>query len=197
MAKQQKFDRRYYERLYGYPRIRASDRAEIARIGDFVCAYLRYLEQPVRRVLDIGCGLGFWQSSSARHYPRARFTGVEASDFLCDQYGWIRGSVVDYKARGAFDLVICKDVLQYLPDAEAATAIDNLAAHCRGAMYFNLLTRQDWEENCDQDRTNGDVFLRSSDWYLRRLRPHFVRAGGGLFVSRRSSTILWELEKLG
>jgi len=54
------------------------------------------------------------------------------------------------------------DVLQYLPNADAAAAIDNLARLCHGAMYFNLLTREDWEENCDRQRTNGEVYLRSS-----------------------------------
>jgi SAM-dependent methyltransferase len=168
----------------------------VAVLGDFVCAYLRYLGQPVRRVLDIGCAVGLWRDVIAHHFPKAQYTGVESSEFLCEQYGWVPGSVVDFKARAAFDLVICMDVLQYLSSASAAAAIDNLAGLCRGAMYFNLLTREDWEENCDQERTNGDVHLRSSDWYRRRLRRHFIQAGGGLFISPQSPAILWELEKL-
>ena len=197
MGKHYEFDRAYYERFYSYPRIRVGDAKEIAVLGDFVCAYLRYLAQPVRRVLDIGCGLGFWRDVVARHYPNARYTGVEISDFLCEQYDWRRGSVVDFAARAPFDLVVCTDVLQYVPDADASAAIDNLATLCRGAMYFNLLTREDWEENCDQERTNGDVYLRSSDWYRRRLGRHFIQAGGGMFLSPRSSAVLWELETLG
>ena len=193
---QYKFDKGYYRRFYNYPRIRVSDMKEFAVLGDFVCAYLRHLGQPVRRVLDIGCGLGFWHDAVARHYPNARYTGVEISDYLCEQYGWIHGSVVDLRARTAFDLVICSDVLQYLSNTAASTAIDNLAILCRGAMYFNLLTKQDWEENCDQERTNDDVYLRSSDWYRRRLRRRFIQAGGGLFISPQSPIVLWELEKL-
>lgn len=108
----------------------------------------------------------------------------------------MRASVVDFEARAAFDLVTCADVLQYLPDAGAALAIDNLARLCRGAMYFNLLTREDRQENCDRERTNGDVYLRSSAWYRRRLRRHFVQAGDGLFVSPGSPVTLWEVEKL-
>ena len=192
-----RFDRAYYERFYDFPRTRASDREETSILGDFVCAYLRYLGQPVRRVLDMGCGYGLWQEVIARHYPRASYTGVEASAFLCAEFGWLHGSAVHFRSRGAFDLVICKDVLQYLPNAAAKDAIDNLATLCRGALYFNLLTREDWDENCDQDQTNGEVYLRSHNWYLRRLRSHFVRVGGGLFVSRESPCVLWELEKLG
>jgi SAM-dependent methyltransferase len=196
LTKRYEFDRAYYERFFGYPRIPASEAKEIAVLGDFVCAYLRYLGQPVRRVLDLGCGFGFWKATIARHFPRASYLGVETSEFLCKQHGWVRGSVVDFRARGGFDLVICKDVLQYLPHAAASAAIENLANLCRGALYFNLLTREDWEENCDQEATNDEVYLRSGDWYRRRLRPHFVQAGGGVFVSRRSQLVLWEFEKL-
>ena len=145
MGERYEFDEAYYERFYNYPRIRASDVKEFAVLGDFVCAYLRYLSQPVRRVLDIGCGLGFWQDSVARHYPKASYTGVEISEYLCERYGRTRGSVVDFEARAAFDLVICTDVLQYLSHAQASAAIENLATLCRGALYFNLLTREDWE----------------------------------------------------
>ncbi|MDJ0853448.1 MAG: class I SAM-dependent methyltransferase [Myxococcota bacterium] len=196
MSRRYRFDRAYYERFCGYPRVRVSDTREVAVLGDFVCAYLRYLGQAVRSVLDVGCGLGLWKDVVGRHYPKARYTGLEISGFLCERYGWTHGSVVDFEARAAFDLVVCSDVLQYLSDREASAAIDNLAQLCGGALYFNLLTAEDWEENCDRERTNGDVYLRRSDWYRRRLRRHFIQAGGGLFVSREASIILWELEKL-
>ncbi len=196
MTKRTTFDRAYYERFYGYPRVPAAHANEIAVLGDFVCAYLRYLEQPVRRVLDLGCGFGAWQGVVARHFPKASYLGVEVSDFLCERYGWSQGSVVDFRVRGAFDLVICKDVLQYLPSGDASAAIDNLARLCRGALYCNLLTREDWEENCDQESTNDEVYLRSSSWYRRRLRRHFVAVGGGVFMSPRSPVVVWELEKL-
>jgi len=196
MGKKYTFDKKYYQRFYNYPRVRATDIEVVEALGDFVCSYLRHLDQPVRRVLDIGCGLGFWQHVIARHYPNARYTGVEASEFLCQKYGWTHGSVVDFKARTAFDLVICMDVMQYLSQADAAAGIDNLTTLCRGAMYFNAMTKQDWEENCDQERSHGDVYLRTGDWYRRRLRPHFIQVGGGLFISRESPVVMFELEKM-
>ena len=170
---------------------------ELARLGSFVCAYQRYLEQPVRRVLDIGCGFGGWQTLLAREFPKARYTGVEWSRHLCERHGWTHGSVVDFATRTPHDLVICSDVLQYLSDREASAAIENLARLCRGVLYFNLLTREDWEENCDRAATNGAVHLRRSAWYRRRLARRFTPAGGGLFVHADSPVILWELEKAG
>ena len=51
-------------------------------------------------------------------------------------------------------------------------------------------------KNTDFDKAYYERHLRSSNWYRRRLGRHFIPVGGGLFVSRRSSTVLWELEKL-
>lgn len=196
MVRHYDFDRAYYERFHGYPRLRKSDVAEVARLGEFVCAYFRYLGQPLRRVLDVGCGFGLWRDVIARLHPKTRYTGIEISHFLCERFGWTRGSVVDFESRVPFDLVICTDVLQYLPNRDASAAIDNLAKLCRGAMYFNLLTREDWQDNCDRERTNGEVYLRSGDWYRRRLRRHFVPLGGGVFLKAESPIVVWELEKL-
>ena len=75
MTRRPVFDRAWYERFYGHPRLRASDRREAERLGDFVCAYVRYLEEPVRRVLDLGCGFGLFREVISRHFPRARYTG--------------------------------------------------------------------------------------------------------------------------
>jgi trans-aconitate methyltransferase len=188
------FDKRYYDRFYRARRRHWEQ--EAALLGDFVCSYLRYMRQPVRSVLDIGCGFGSWRKVVARHFPRARYHGVEASQYLCDHYGWSFGSVVDYKSRTPFDLVICKDVLQYLTSREANAALDNLARLCRGALYLAALTKEDWEENADRKRTDGDVYMRNANWYRSRLREHFVNLGGGVFLRRDAPVVAWELELL-
>ena len=191
------FDEAYYQRFYVDPRTRAMGPKAFTRLGNFVCSTLRYLEQPVRRVLDLGCGMGYWQKVIGSHYPRASYTGVEVSDYLCGKFGWQKGSVVDYRSRWPFDLVICSDVLQYLNEVDARAAITNLAELCRGVMYFGALTERDWCENCDQLRTDNIGYLRSGDWYRQHLAESFDNIGGGLFVSQRSAVVLYELEMLG
>ena len=190
------FDRAYYQRHYRDARTRVTDAAMTARLGAFVAAYLGYLEQPVRSVLDLGCGLGAWRRIARRHFPGATYTGVEVSAYLCRTYGWTRGSVVDYVAAAPADLVVCRGVLQYLPAAAARRAIRHLAANCAGALVLEALTREDWKRNCDRERTDGAVFLRPAAWYRRELARHFVAAGGGVFLARRSSAVLFELEAL-
>ena len=52
------FDEAYYQRFYFDKKTSVADPAHIERLGTFVCSYLQYLRVPVRRVLDVGCGVG-------------------------------------------------------------------------------------------------------------------------------------------
>src|SRR5262245_17857784 len=121
-----RFDRSYYERFYKNPRTRVTSEREVQRLGRFVCSYLAHLGVPVQRVLDAGCGLGYWRAVVAEHYPRASYQGIEVSAYLCRELGWTQASVAEFRTRGRFDLVICQGVLQYLDSAEADAAIENL-----------------------------------------------------------------------
>jgi trans-aconitate methyltransferase len=149
----------------------------------------------VRRVLDAGCGLGHLRAPVRERFPRARYVGLEASDYLCRRYGWTRGSVADYAPRQPFDLVFCHDVLQYLDDRSAARALANLARLCRGALYFSVLTAEDWRRNADRARTDSAVRLRPAAWYRARLVRHFRPLGAGLLARRGFDPLLWELER--
>src|ERR1700712_1594590 len=113
MKHQFAFDQRYYARYYRDKATRVNEVAETKRLARFVGNYLKYIGQPVRNILDLGCGLGQMRAPLAREFPEARYVGVEQSAYACERYGFVAGSVVDYKARGRFDLVICKGVLQY------------------------------------------------------------------------------------
>ena len=190
------FDQKYYDRFYRDSETRVATRESTDRLADFVCAYLIHIDQPVRRVIDMGCGLGYWRDAVTRHFPASEYTGVELSSYVCEEMGWTQGSVVDFRSRQKFDLVICQGVLQYLTDAECRAAIANLAKLCRGALYLEALTEQDWAENCDQDVTDGAVHLRAGSWYRRHVAKHFTNCGGGVFLADRSDATLFELERL-
>ncbi|MHC4852303.1 MAG: class I SAM-dependent methyltransferase [Planctomycetota bacterium] len=191
-----RFDKAYFDRYYRNPKTRVVTRRTTDKLAAFVASYLKHVNVPVRRVLDIGCGLGLWRQSLQQHYPRASYQGVEISDYVCEKYGWTKGSVVDYRARGAFDLVICQGVLQYLDDRNTRAAIANLAKLCRGALYLEALTTADWENNCDRRTTDGRVHLRSGSWYRRQLSRYFQNCGGGLFLAPTAQATLFELEHL-
>jgi SAM-dependent methyltransferase len=192
----ERFDADFYRRHYLDRRTRVVTPAEMTRRADLVAAFVRHGELRVRSILDVGCGLGLMKRRLARHFPGARYTGLEVSDYLCRRHGWQQGSVATYAPGRSFDLVICYDVLQYLSTREAAAAIRNLARLCRGVLHFGVLTQEDWDLYCDQRNTDRNVHLRPGSWYRRRLAQHFINAGSGMFVRRGAPLHLWELDQV-
>jgi SAM-dependent methyltransferase len=191
-----RFDARYYERFYKNPKTRATTPQAVRRQAAFVSAYLKHLDVPLRRVLDIGCGLGWMLRALQQELPRAQCTGIEYSEHLCRKHGWKPGSVTDYRTRTPYDLVVCHDVLPSLDDTDCRAAIANLGRLCRGALYLGVLTAQDWG-HCDRARTDPDVYLRSVNWYRRQLATDFQSIGGGVFLKKPLAVTLWSLETIG
>lgn len=189
-----RFNRDYYRQFYLDGRSAVTSRAEMRARAWLIAAYVDYIGCPVSRVLDAGCGLGLLRAPLRRLLPKAEYTGLEVSEYLCQRYGWTRGSLVDWRTSKRFELVICYDVLQYLDDRAAARAIANLGRLCRGVLYVTALTRHDWLENCDQRRTDPDVHLRSGDWYRSRLLKAFRPVGAGFWIRRGAPLVTWEME---
>jgi 2-polyprenyl-3-methyl-5-hydroxy-6-metoxy-1,4-benzoquinol methylase len=185
----------YFRKFYRNPKTRVVTPAEMRTRATLIAAALRQAQIPVRRILDAGCGIGLLQKPFAAVLPRARYAGLEFSEYLCSQYGWVHGSVADYSPPKPYDLVVCYDVLQYLTDREAGRALANLARLSRAALYFSALTSEDWRDNCDRSRTDRAVHLRSGEWYRRRLRRAFRHIGFGVWVRRDVSVILWDMER--
>jgi SAM-dependent methyltransferase len=188
------FDEAYYKRFYFDPKTAVTSRAEMRDRARLIAAATQYVGLPVRRILDAGCGIGLLRAPLKRFLPRAAYTGLEMSEYLCARYGWRQGAIQDWRGRERFDLVVCYDVLQYLTSAQARSAIVNLARVCRGALYFGALTREDWERNCDQSRTDRIPGLRSGAWYRRELGRHFTAFGCGLWLRRGAPLVTWNLD---
>jgi len=191
-----RFGAEFYRRHYDNPRTAVTSRLEMARRGQFIAAFVNYLDLPIRTILDAGCGMGWLRAPLERGIPGARYLGLEASEYLCQRFGWQHGCIASHRARAPYDLVVCYDVLQYLGDRDAARAIANLGRVTRGALYFSALTHEDWEDNCDQSRTDREVTLRPAHWYRQRLARHFVPLGGGMHLRRGVPAHQWELERM-
>ena len=189
-----RFDSAYYRRFYLTAATRAVTRAETDQRARLIAAAVQQLDLPVRRILDAGCGLGWFRKPLLRAFPQAKYIGVEYSEYLCGKYGWIQGSIADFRSRHAFDLVICSDVLQYLDDRAAAKAIVNLARLSRGALYLHAPTELDFREHADPEGTDVDVQLRSGEWYRQKLGRHFEHAGFGVYIKHGVPVTQWELE---
>jgi SAM-dependent methyltransferase len=190
------FDAGFYRRFYLDPRTRVVTPTEMARRADLVAAFVRHGELRVRSILDVGCGLGLMRKQLQRHFPRARYTGLEVSQYLCDKHGWVQGSIATFDPGQAYDLVVCYDVMQYLEARPAAAALRNLARLCAGVLHFGALTQEDWDLYCDKRRTDRNVHIRPAMWYRRRLARSFINAGSGMFVRRGAPIHLWELDQV-
>lgn len=190
------FDEAYYSRFYDNPRTAVISPADVERLAKFVLHYLAYLHVPVKTVLDVGCGVGLWREFLSSYDESIAYTGIEVSPYLCEKFGWTHSSIVNFKSRRKYDLVICQGVLPYLSNTEVGAAIKNLHKVCRGALYLEAVTKEDRKNGViDMDKTDCRIHLRRAQWYRKRIQRYFVGCGGGLFFPKESSAALFELEK--
>lgn len=190
------FDKDFYERYYGRRASAVVTEADIARLARFILGYLDYLGVPVRTVLDAGCGTGLLGRVLGRVDPSMEYYGIDPSEYLCDKYGWTQTSIADFKSRRRFDLIVCRDVLQYAGDREVRASIHNITRLCRGAFYLDVPTKDDFDDGLlDERKTDRRIHVRTAAWYRRLVDPHFVSAGGGVFIPRDSDTVVLALER--
>ena len=188
-----RFDEAYYRRFYG-SRDRVHGPRQIGRLARGVTGLAAWWGQPIESVLDVGAGVGLWRDWFARHQPKARYRSIDISPHACSRYGHERRDLARFRARERFDLIICHGVLQYLADADAARAIENLAAMSRGLLYLEAITTGDLRAVLDREATDTAVHFRPAAFYRARLAPHFQRVGAGLWAARRSKLVFYELE---
>lgn len=193
-SQHQQFDAAYYRRFYLRAKTRAMSKAETERRALMVAGIVAELQLPISRILDMGCGLGWFKRPLLKVFPHARYLGVEFSEYLCQQHGWRQGSVVDYQGRGQFDLIICCDIVQYLDDRAATRALNNLARLSRGALYLHIPTETDFKEVIDPSGTDDRVHVRPAHWYQERLRKRFTHVGNGVHIRRGVPFAQWELQ---
>ncbi|MEQ8233232.1 MAG: class I SAM-dependent methyltransferase [Gammaproteobacteria bacterium] len=193
----ERFDAAYFDRYYFARATRIADPGYFDRVSGFLTAYLDLLDCRIESVLDAGCGAGLLHAGLRRAWPQVRIDAFDASAWACREFGWRHATLETFESRRRYDLVICYDVVQYLDREAARAALAKLAGLTRTALFFGVLTREDWRDNCDQARTDGDAHLRSARWYRRELSRHFRNAGGGLYLRRDASeVVLYALESV-
>jgi SAM-dependent methyltransferase len=146
-----RYDRDYFERWYRRAASRLEPPAALRRrVAMVVAAAERWLERPIRDALDVGCGEARWRAELRRLRPRLRYVGTDPSAYVVGRYGRargiVRGGFGDLPALelgGPFDLVICADVLHYVPDDELERGLPALARRVGGLAYLEVLTSAD------------------------------------------------------
>jgi predicted TPR repeat methyltransferase len=113
------------------------------------------LGRKLRSVLDVGCGEGLWRPVLRKLRPGVRYTGVDGSEYAVRKHGKRRnirlarfGAIGKLKLDGPFDLVVCSDVLHYVPTVELAVGIKAIGRHTQGLAWVEVFTADD-ETVCD------------------------------------------------
>jgi hypothetical protein len=183
MDTQSHFSADYYRRYYLNPSTAVMTREMQRDEVSFVLAFCRHAGLEIRRFADVGAGTGWWAREFARRRPDCRHIETyDASDAAARLYGHMRLDIQKLKGPEC-DLVVCRDVLRYLDDDSAGTAIERLAKKCRGALYLHVITSDD---EIDEDASDMAGFFRTTAWYRKRLgAAGFTDCGMGLFVSRK------------
>jgi len=170
-----RYDEAYFNRWYRSRRavVTAESRDRKIRLALSAAEYV--LGRRVERVLDVGCGEAPWRAVLKRMRPGIEYTGVDSSDYVLRRYGKrrniIRGTFGDVGRlglRGRFDLIVCADVLHYVPTPEMRRGLVSIRRLLRGIAYI--------EAFATSDQVTGDL----EGWHHRSeamYRREFAAAG--------------------
>ena len=180
-----RYDAAYFRRWYRGAQ--ATPRADLARKVAMAVAIAEfYLQRPIRSVLDVGCGEGAWRAPLLKLRPRLHYQGVDSSEYAVARHGrarnlaWARFGQLEQLRFGApADLLVCSDVIHYVPTAELRRGLAGFAELCDGVAFLELYARG--------DRIRGDKagFLsRPAASYRRWFREAgFAACGSHAYLS--------------
>ncbi|MEO8160838.1 MAG: class I SAM-dependent methyltransferase [Arenimonas sp.] len=183
MSKQ--YDAAYFGRWYrGH---HATPRAALARkVAMAVAVTEYYLQRPIRSVLDIGCGEAAWRAPLLALRPRLHYRGVDSSEYAVARYGRSRnialarfGQLEQLRFGAPADLLVCSDVIHYVPTTELRRGLAGFNELCDGLAFLELYARG------DDIRGDREGFLaRPAASYRRWFREAgFIACGSHAYLS--------------
>ena len=143
------YDAAYFQRWYR--KLGAEHRQGLARKVALAVALAEFhLERPVRSVLDVGCGEAAWRAPLLKLRPGLRYQGVDSSEYAVARYGRSRnialasfGQLDQLRFGAPVDLLVCSDVIHYVPTAELRRGLSGITEHCQGVAFLDLYTKED------------------------------------------------------
>lgn len=192
------YDRAYFDKWYRNRSTRVHQPGEVRRKAALAIAQTEYfLRRPIRNVLDVGCGEAPWRAYLRELRPRVVYQGVDRSEYVVERYGKERnirlaafGELASLRLP-QFDLVICADVLHYVPDGEIRAGLAEIARVCEGVAFLEVLTAED-EVIGDLD----GLLHRPAAFYRKALSKLGMRqVGPYTWLGEGLSDAIAELEK--
>lgn len=198
-SKKKLYDRAYFDRWYRNSRHALFHLAMLPRRVQLATSAAEYLlERPIRTVLDVGCGEGRWRSLLLKARPAIDYVGVDSSEYVVRRFGKRRniqlgqfGELGRLGLRGRFDLIVCSDVLHYVPRAELRHGLEAIARLLGGVAFMELFTKED-----DTVGDEGEFQPRSRASYSRLFREvGLVHLGLHCYAGRALSRRLVAFER--
>lgn len=152
-----RYERAYFDKWYRDPAHRVGSRARLRReVACVVAIAEQLLGRELRSVLDVGAGEGRWQPVLQSLRPGSRYAGVEPSEWAVARWGRKRNlrrgdldTLDELGLDGTYDLVVCADVLHYLPTPALRRGLAALVPHVGCVAYLPTFTASD---DIDGDR---------------------------------------------
>jgi len=200
-TRSKQYDQAYFDRWYRDPRHMVVQSGVLERRVQLAVAASEYLlERPLRSVLDVGCGEAPWRALIRLVRPRARYQGVDPSEYVVRRFGKERnirlgrvGSLDELELDAPFDLIVCSDVLHYVSTPEVKRGLRSISRLCGGVAFLEMYVGEDNTDGDDQDFQK-----RSADDYRRMLRAaRLIPLGLHCYASWRLKDDLTSLEKGG
>lgn len=151
MPRGKSYDRAYFERWYRSGTGTVASRGALLREVHLAVALTeQVLARPLRSVLDVGAGEGRWCPVLGRLRPRARYLGIEPSEWAVQRWGRRRNlhpgrweTLDQLDLPGPFDLVVATDMLHYLPTPALRRGLSAVAPMVRGVLWCPAFTVDD------------------------------------------------------
>ena len=145
------YDEAYFTKWYRDPRTRVHTPDSVRRKVRMVLGIAEYfLGRELRTVLDVGAGEGTWGVELRRLRPGLRYLGIDPSEYVVARHGGRRNiklgtfeKLHTMNLGRGYDLVVCADVLQYIPDAELKRGARHIAGLINGVAFLESYTTGD------------------------------------------------------
>jgi len=170
------YDKSYFDRWYRNSTHERNSNALLERKVHLAVSMAEYyLERPIRSVLDVGCGEAVWRAPLLKLRPKLDYRGVDSSEYAVSKFGRSRniafasfGQLEQLRFGAPVDLLVCSDVMHYVPDAELKRGLKGFSELCGGLAFLEL-----WSKEDDIVGDKIGFVGRSAAWY----RKQFAKAG--------------------
>lgn len=196
MTKQ--YDREYFDRWYRNSKHERDSRALLERKVHLAVSLAEYyLERPIRSVLDVGCGEAVWRAPLMKLRPKIEYRGADSSEYAVTRFGRSRniafaefGQLEQLRFSAPVDLLVCSDVMHYVPDAELKRGLKGFSELCGGLAFLELWTKED-----DIVGDKIGFIERPAAWYRKQFaKAGFISCGSHSYLSTHLQSAAASLE---